>query len=141
MKFDIPVKEIMKTKFTIVPVSEKLTDCVKKMQKQNVCLVIDRGDFIGIVSQKEILNGFLRGKEKVKSILRDTDIGIIDSDSDLIDLFKLMNREKIDFVIVKNRGNIVGIVTKKEITKIEPVLFEIIQKKVENYLEQITLTT
>ena len=57
-----------------------------------------------------------------------------------VDLFNLINREGIDFAIVKDNLNIVGIVTKKELAKIEPILFDKIEEQVHQSIENSPLT-
>ena len=136
MEFGMPIKKIMKKNYKIIDSSESLIECAKLLGKDYSILVFDRGEFKGFVTHEELLKGFLNGNEKVKEITREIGLGIIDSEADISYLFELLKKDDIDIVLVKDNLAIAGVVTKREISKIEPVLFDLIEEKVRDYLNE-----
>lgn len=128
IKTGIAAREIMDKNFPIIDSSLPLTKCVKKMNhKHEACLVIKNGNFSGVVGNEDILRGLMYGKNKDASIAQikmRKNFAIVEPDSDVYRTILLMKKNNIDFVIVKNRNNFVGLITKKEIADIEPLLFE-----------------
>jgi len=49
---------------------------------------------------------------------------IVDTNSDISEVISLMEEKNADLILVKKNKKIVGIITKKEIIDIKPLLFE-----------------
>ncbi len=132
MKFGIYARDIMKKNFNLVSSSDNLINCVKIMDKDNVCLIFKKGNIFGVITEAELLEGFMNGIEKIEEITN-KNLAFIDADSDIIKLFDLMNKKNVGVVIVRKEDNIVGIITKKEIGKIEQELFDKIEGNVRRF--------
>ena len=125
-KNKICVKEIMNKRFPIMDSSLPLLTCIKKINKQEACLIIEKGNFTGILGYNDILRGFMYGKDK-EAAIRDIKIKkrfrIVNPELDIYQTLVLMKRDNVDFLIVKDQGKFLGLITKKEIVDIEPSLF------------------
>jgi predicted transcriptional regulator len=128
MKVGIKVKEVMKKEFPIVDINQSLAACTTRLAKNSACLVIDKGNFIGILKQEEILKGFLNAKEKIRDLNLMKKISIIDSESDIIELLDLI-RTGNEFILLKEHNNIIGIVTKDCLRKAKSSILGRIRKK------------
>lgn len=128
IKTGILAREIMDKNFPIVDDSLPLIACVKKMSKKHeACLIIRQGNFSGILGYNDILRGFMYGKDKDAKIGKITirkNFAIVKPESDVYSTLLLMKKDKIDFVLVKKGKNFLGLITKKEIADVEPILFE-----------------
>jgi predicted transcriptional regulator len=127
-KTGITAGEVMNRNFAIVDSSLLLIDCVRKIKKkQEACLVIKNGYFSGVLGQDEILRGFVYGKDKAAKIDK-IRIGrnyvVVPPDSDIYETISLMNDSNVDFAVVKRKDRYIGLITKKEIADVEPLLFE-----------------
>ena len=131
-KTGVLVKEVMNRKFPILDSSMPLMRCVKKMNKKHeACLIIKKGYFYGVLGFNDILRSFMYGKDKYASIdeikIR-KNFAVVKPDSDIYKTILLMKRNDIDFIVVKDRGSFLGLVTKKEIVNVEPELFDNLEK-------------
>jgi len=128
IKTGISAKEIMNKNFPIVDTSLPLIKCAKKMNKEHeACLVIKNGDFYGILENNDILRSFAHGKDKdakIENIKIKKNFAVVQPNSDVYKTLLLMKQENINFVLVKDNMNFLGIITKKELADIEPLLFE-----------------
>lgn len=131
-KTSIMAREIMDRDFPIVDVSVPLIKCVKKMNnKHEACIVMKNGNFSGVLGQDDILRGFMYGRDreaKIEDIRMRKNFKIINPESDVYKTLLLMKKDKVDFVLVKDNKNFLGLITKKEIADIEPLLFDEIAK-------------
>lgn len=132
LKTGITAREIMNKNFPIIDSSLPLIKCVKKMNKKHqACLVIKNGNFSGLLGHDEILRGFIYGKDKnakIEKIKTNKNFGVVRPNSDIYNTLLLMKENNVDFVLVKNEKNFVGLITKREIADIEPILFENIKR-------------
>lgn len=128
IKTGISAREIMDKNFPIIDSSLSLMTCVKKMNnKHEACLVIKNGNFSGILGHDDILRGFMYGKNKnatIDQINIKKEFAIVRPESDIYRTLLLMKENSIDFILVKEGKNFNGLITKREIADIEPILFE-----------------
>ena len=119
-----------KNPVTISP-DETITICARKMLSKNIGGIIikdNNGKLEGIVTEKDIVEQAV-GKElnikktKVKDIMT-TGMITISPDADLMDAINLMKREDVRRVPVIKNNKVVGLLTQKDILKIEPELFK-----------------
>lgn len=134
IKTGIVAREIMDRNFPIVDSSLPLIKCVKKMNnKHEACLVIKNGNFSGVLGNEDILRGFMYGKDKeatIDKIKIRKNFAVVHPKTDVYKTLLLMRKNNIDFIIVKNKNNFLGLITKKEIADIEPLLFENLNSKI-----------
>ena len=121
---------------TISPL-RSLRDAAKAMAKEHVgaLLVRDKDTIIGIITEQDIVrkgvaasgNAALR---KVRDIMA-ANLITIEPDEDIFEALRIMRDENIRHLPVFNQGKFVGLVTLKDILKIEPDLYEIFVEKIE----------
>ena len=128
IKTGITAREIMDKNFPILDSSLPLIKCVKKMSnKHEACLIVKDGKFSGIIGNDDILRGFMYGKNKnasIESLKFKNNFVTVRPDSDFSKTLNLMNKNNVDFILVKDKKQFLGLITKREIAEIEPVLFE-----------------
>ena len=137
MKSGIQVADAM----TINPVSIDsditLTECAKIMSDKHVGAVVvkDDGSSIGILAEQDIVReavakGMDVNKEKVKDVM-ETKLITMSPDADIYDALIKMRDNNIRHLPVVENDEMVGLLTIKDILKIEPQLFELIVEKFE----------
>jgi len=122
MKLNVSVEEIMSREFPVVDMSQKLVDCANAVGGNSVCLVMNNGNFRGIISPKEVISGFLNGDEEIREKDLIKDMGSIDASEDVSYLLKLMEKNGLQFVLVRKEGNVIGVVTRQDLLKIPYLL-------------------
>lgn len=114
----IKAEEIMTKKIVSVTKESNMTEVIEKMRKHEISQVpvVENERLIGYVSESDVLDAFTEGKKevKVKDIMRDTPPTItkdasITVVSDLLKYYPL--------VVVIEKGNILGVVTKADILR------------------------
>ncbi len=132
IKTGIQAREIMDKNFPIIDSSLPLIKCVRKMNKKHeACLVVKNGNFFGILGTEDILRGFMYGNDKnalIENIKIRKNFVVVRPESDVYQTLSLMKKNNIDFIVVKSKKNFLGLITKKEIADIEPLLFENLKK-------------
>ena len=127
-KTGIFAREIMDKDFPIIDSSLPLINCVKKMNnKHEACLIIKDGNFYSVLGQEDILRGFMYNKNKEETIDKikiKKNFAIVRPEEDVYKTLALMRKNNVDFVVVKDNKNFLGLITKKEIVDFEPILFE-----------------
>ena len=131
-KIGVKVGDVMTRDFISISSDISVLDCAKKMVKNHVgSLVIqNKGELKGIITEKDIIWALTKKEKKDLSKIRCLDItsrkiATIRPDVDLIDALQRMKKTKFRRlpVIVKNK--VIGLLTLKDILRIEPDLFDI----------------
>jgi len=129
MKLGIRVGDVMTRNFIHADSSTNLSRCAKKMIKSNVGSLI--------IKEKEYFKGLLTSKDILRTIVEKKDISKVSADEimskkvptirpdkDLYDAILLMNKKKTRRLPVANSKKVIGMLTFKDILKIEPTLFD-----------------
>jgi len=118
----------MDKNFLIIDSSLPLINCVKKMSnKYEACLVVKDGNFFGVLGKDDILRGFMYSKNKdtrIEDIKIKKNFEVVNPRTDIYETLLLMKKNDVDFIVVKDSKKFIGLITKREITEIEPLLFE-----------------
>lgn len=130
MKFGVKVGDIMTRNFVSATPNTTIIDCIKLMAKKRVgSLVIKEGQNLrGIVTEGDIIRGIAKGiklKEKIKKIMT-TRVITIKPSADILKASKIMKKKKIRWLPVTIDKKVVGLVTMKDLLKIQPVLKDIL---------------
>lgn len=132
MELGIKAKEIMNDNFPILDSSLTLETCIKKLDNRyEGCIILDNGFIHNILSYDDLLEAFFERKTKnlkLKEIKARRNFAFIHPDVDVFDVINLMNKNKVDFIIVQNEKNF-GLITKKEISEISEFLFDKLGKE------------
>jgi len=129
VKTKIKVSQAMTKKPVFIGPNELITTCARKMLSKNVGgIIVKEGDkLVGIVTEKDIVENAV-GKEldikkiKVRDIMTRGMI-TISPDDDLGKAIDVMIREDVRRLPVIKDNKLVGLLTEKDIIKIEPSLF------------------
>jgi len=132
MKTGIKVYEAMTNK----PVKSKSTDtissCAKKMKKYDVrSLLITVGNEVrGIITEKDmvfkVVAKSLNPEEIFAGDIMETELVTISPNVDLFEAMVTMRNNEIRRLPVEDNNKVVGLLTEKDILKIQPQLFELI---------------
>lgn len=142
MKTGISVHDAMTTKPVIAHFDDTIKYCAKKMRDNDVgsIVIVDKNIPVGIISEKDIVEkvvakGLDPNKLKAKTIMVKNLI-TISPDKDLYEAIELMAKEEIRKLPVVQNKRFLGLITSKDILKIEPSLFDLISSKLEKLKEE-----
>jgi len=130
MQIGIKVGDIMTRNVVSVKPNSTVTDCAKSMFKKDVGLVIvkDEEKLKGVVTEKDIIWALTKKHDlsavKAKDIML-RKITTIKPSRDIYEALVRMKNGKLRWLPVTVKGNVIGILTIKDILRIEPSLFEI----------------
>ncbi|MBS3100981.1 CBS domain-containing protein [Candidatus Woesearchaeota archaeon] len=137
MKTGYKVYDCMTTKPISVPSDVSLEECAKVMAKNHVgALVIkDNHQSKGLITEQDIVRkviakGINPLTKKVSDFM-ETEIMTISPNDDIYDALIKMRDSNIRHLPAVENGKMVGLLTLKDILKIEPQLFELLVEKFE----------
>lgn len=134
-KSGIKVGDIMTRNFVAVKPDANLVDCAREMMKKRVgSLVLKDGQkLMGLLTEKDIIWAMTKkgakGLDKIKA--RDVaskKIATIKPGADLYEALQRMKKLKFRRLPVVINGNVIGMLTLKDVLRIEPSLFSDINK-------------
>ncbi|MEM2956433.1 MAG: CBS domain-containing protein [Candidatus Pacearchaeota archaeon] len=130
MQIGIKVGDIMTRNVISVKPTATITECAKCMVKKDIGLLIvkDNRKLKGIITEKDIIWALTKKQDlhnvKVKDIML-RKITTIKPSRDIYEALVRMRNKKLRWLPVTVKGNVIGILTIKDILRIEPSLFEI----------------
>jgi len=137
MKTGYKVADAMTTKPVSVSQNTTLLDCARTMDEKHVGAVVVKDNEIssGIITEQDIVRkvvakGINPLTEKVKDYMEKR-LVTVNPDEDIYDALILMRDNNIRHLPVVSGDKMVGLLTIKDILKIEPQLFEIVVEKFE----------
>jgi signal-transduction protein with cAMP-binding, CBS, and nucleotidyltransferase domain len=131
MNTGIKVLDAMTTKPVSVKLDSTATEAAKNMRKFKVgsALVKDGDEIVGIVTELDFVEKLIaKGLNPNDTLVADIcekDLITISPDKDIYDAMIVLKEEDIRRLPVKENGKIIGMLTMKDILKIEPQLFEV----------------
>lgn len=130
MEIGVKVGDIMTRKFVSVGPGTPIINCAKDMIKKHVgsLIIKENGRVLGILTEKDII--WALTKKRDLSRIRAKDImtrrvATISPSKDIYDALLKMKKKKIRWLPVVIKKNIIGMITLKDILRIEPSLFDI----------------
>ena len=131
MNAGIKVGDIMTRNFISVSPDTSLIDCAREMIKKRVGSLILKNEnkLFGIITEKDMLTKVMAKnldikKVPVEKVMSKKPISV-GSEEDLYDAMILMSREEIRRLPVVDRGELVGLLTYKDILSIQPDLYDL----------------
>lgn len=128
----VNVGDIMTKDYVSVKPETTLLECAKIMMKKRVgSLILQEKDILkGIITEKDIIWALTKKSQKDLSRIKCSDISpkkltTIKPGADLMTAIKLMQKSKFRRLPVVVQGKLVGLLTLKDILRIEPDLFDI----------------
>ena len=137
MKTGISVGDLMTRNFVHVSPKTNLKKCAETMIKKHVgSLVVKEGNqLMGILTEKDILWAIMKKSVRDLEKINAEDIAnkkviTIKPSVDVIEALNRMKRDKVRRLPVTENGKVIGLLTLKDILKIDPNLYEIISETV-----------
>ncbi|MFH1307569.1 MAG: CBS domain-containing protein [archaeon] len=132
MEARIKVGDVMTRNFVSVAPDVNLTDCAKIMIKKRVgsLIIKDKQKLLGIITEKDIIWALTKKSEsdlrkiKVKEIAA-RKVATIKPSADISQAINRMKKLKFRRLPVVVNGNVIGMLTLKDVLRIEPSLFDI----------------
>src|SRR3989344_6401780 len=137
MKTGYKVYDCMTTKPISVSPDASLQECSKVMAKNHVgALVIKDGNkSIGLITEQDIVRKVIaKGINPLTKKVRDfmeKKLKTVSPNADIYDALIIMRDSNIRHLPVVDNGKMVGLLTMKDILKIEPSLFDLLVEKFE----------
>ena len=133
MDTDIKVGDLMTRNFIHVSPETDLRTCAKTMVKKRVgSLIIKNNDKLkGILTEKDIVWAIVKkSKDNLKNIqakdLMKRKVVTIKPGADITDAMSKFRKKKVKRLPVVENGNLIGLLTIKDILKIDPGLYQMI---------------
>ncbi|MBU0628721.1 MAG: CBS domain-containing protein [Nanoarchaeota archaeon] len=142
MKTGITVMDAMTQKPIVLSPLDSIKYCSEEMEKHHVSTIIveENKKALGVISEQDIVRNILaKGLDPYKMKLEDVmekEIITIKPEADIFEALVKMRDLNIRHLPVINDGNLIGLLTLKDILKIEPQLFELMVEKFELREEQ-----
>ena len=136
MRSEVLVKDVMSSPVVTADDSTPASDVAKLMEKHNVgCVIINdnTGRPVGIITERDLVvrvvaKNLHPGEIKAKEIMS-SPLVTISSEKTVSDAAREMSRLNIRRLGVMYKGELVGIISSKDILAVTPELIEIIQEK------------
>jgi len=132
MKTGIRVSDAMTSSMITIGEDESIMNCAKLMIKEGVgsLVVVDEKKLLGIVTERDMLNKVLAKDNNIKktpvsSIMTKKPI-YANPDLDLYDAMVLMRLENIRRLPVVDKGEVIGLLTHRDILSIQPELYDLV---------------
>jgi predicted transcriptional regulator len=114
----VKISDVMTIDIASVPHNAPIVDAANTMLEKGVSSVVVKkeGGIIGIITDKDFvrLATFGSNPRGVTSWMS-TELVTIQHDADILDAFKLMKEKDVRHLLVKEKENIVGIISSKDI--------------------------
>jgi CBS domain-containing protein len=131
-KIGVKVGDVMTRDFISIKPNVSVLDCAKKMVKNHVgsLIILENNELKGIITEKDIIWALTKRSKKDLSRINCYDItprkvATIRPDVDLIEALQRMKKTKFRRLPVIVNKKVIGLLTLKDILRIEPDLFDI----------------
>lgn len=137
MKTGVKVGDAMTREPIFARPNDDIRKCAKIMAREHIgsLIIKENKKLVGLVTEQDIVRKTLaKGKDPLKMKISDImvkKIVSIDPDKDIYDALVIMRDKNIRQIPVMHQGNLVGLLTLKDILKIEPQLFDLLVEKFE----------
>ena len=137
MKSKISVKDAMTIHPITLDIKKSLKDCAKLMKRHRIggVLIVDKKKLIGIVTEQDIVRKLVaKGKGTLDicvTEIMETELITITSDIDIYEAMMLMRDEDVRHLPIVENEKLVGLITSKDVLRIEPQLFDFMVAKFE----------
>jgi len=135
MKTGVKILDAMTQNLVIIKPEVSIIECAKIMEKQHLGgLLVKDEVLVGIITEQDIVRRCIaKGIDpntEVKKIM-ETNLITIKPHEDIYEALVIMRDNNIRHLPVMYNGDLIGILTIKDILKIQPQLFEILVEKFE----------
>lgn len=117
---DVKAMNLMISKFAFIHPDSTLRNAASHFLNSNekTFLVMEKGEVVGILSHKDIIDGLHRGKEtqKIRDFMQ-TDFFWLEHEEALADKFFLLQQHRQSLFPVRKNGKLTGVVSSDDLTK------------------------
>ncbi|MDP2750340.1 MAG: CBS domain-containing protein [Nanoarchaeota archaeon] len=137
MRTGFSVRDVMTRKVQSVVPNTCLQECAEIMAKSNIgsVLVIEKEKLLGLITEKDIVRKAVsKGKNPLKMKVKDImakKLITSDPNEDIHDAMDLMSKNQIRHLPVIEKGKLIGIVTMKDVIRVQPELFNLVLEKLD----------
>ncbi len=129
MRLGVKVGDVMTRDFIYLDPATSISKCADKMIKKNVgsLIIKESNELMGLLKSTDILRAIIEKKdisEMKASDIMAKKIATIKPDKDIFEAIVLMNKKKTRQLPVINNNKVIGIITFKDILKVEPTLLD-----------------
>jgi CBS domain-containing protein/ribosomal protein S27AE len=134
MKSGIKVGDVMTRRFVSVAPNVKIIECLKLMSQKNLgsLVILENKKLKGIITDRDILERIAKNmgilQKPVRQVMKKNLVTITPS-KDISEAVILMEKRNVRRLPVVVKNTIIGLITKKDILKIKPGLFDILAQK------------
>ena len=131
MTKEVIVKEAMKTNLVMVEPTTTVLEAAKRMKKNKIgnVLVVEKKQPVGILTESDILKKVVAEGKNASDVLVEevmsTPVVVADPYISLEEAMKTMGKFNIRRLPVIENGELIGVITQKDISRISPVLHDI----------------
>jgi len=136
-KTGVKVGDLMTRDYVFVGPSTNLRECAKKMIKQRVGSLIVKEDkkLVGILTKKEIVWAVFKKSQKELANIPSKDVMVkkvvtIKPSADIVEAIQKFKKKKVRRLPVVEHKRVIGILTLKDVLKMDPGLFEILYESI-----------
>ena len=131
MKIGIKVGSLMTRDFIAVNQDASLEEACKLMLKHKVGSLIIKSnqELKGIITEGDIIRAIARGKAVKKTKVKDVmtkKVITIKPGKDIYDALLVMKKKRVRWLPVTVKNKVIGLLTMKDILKVEPTLFDLV---------------
>lgn len=138
MGYGITAEQAMTKKPVSISPEKNLSDAGVLMLKEEVgsLVVLEKGKLSGIVTEKDLVRELAKNrrdpaKTKISEVMT-RKVETISQDTDLYEVAKMMSKKDIRRMpVVDRNGKFLGLITEKDLLKIQPSIIDILMEKVE----------
>lgn len=126
---DVLAGDIMSSPVVAVDVNATLEEASKVMVSRVIgSVLVSDGGFVGIITKMDVVRLVATGKNpkevKAKDVMS-SPLKKVNASSPVMDVAKVMRKEGIHRVVVMDKGNVVGIISDKDIVGVAPEIVDI----------------
>lgn len=140
---EVKIGDIMRKAVITAKKNDTIDKIAKIMAKAEIggLVVIDQGKVVGILTEKDIVKNVLAKdknakKVKVKDIMKHP-VRTVLPETDIEKAIEIMRDLNIERLPVVKGGKLIGLVTVRDITRVEPALLEMTRQKEASYFEPL----
>lgn len=130
------VREAMSSPVITINEDKNIVEVAKMMRDNNIGAVIVAGDDskpVGIVTERDVVvrvvaKGVVPKDVRVKEVMT-SPLRLVDPETTLIDAMSMMGKLNIRRLGVTYKGNLVGVISDRDILRMVPTIIEIIQQR------------
>jgi len=131
MKKEVIVKEAMKMKPVIVAPTMSVLNAVQLMKRHKIgnVIIVEHNQPVGILTESDVIKKIVADEKNPKTVMvqevMTTPVVVIDPYVSLEEAMKMMGKCNVRRLPVVEDGQLIGIITQRDISRISPVLHEI----------------